>query len=140
MKQQDNRLLVGILIFTIGFLSATLVQFYPETKILIRIALIFSVFYLILGWYIFRSYYHEGSFPVLFLMGYLYSSVFMAAVLEATGWALSTTMVSFTPVWVLAQILVVLKIRKKLSRESLIQFLIEAALLLILSVILLIRI
>ena len=56
MKQSGNNLLIGILIFTIGFLTAALVQFYPETKILIRIAFVFSMIYLALGWYTIPDY------------------------------------------------------------------------------------
>ncbi|MDP3002161.1 MAG: hypothetical protein Q8N38_03415 [Bacteroidales bacterium] len=137
MKQSDNNLLIGILIFTIGFLSAALAQFYPETKILIRIAFVFSMIYLALGWYIFRSYFPEGHPLLLFIMGFLYSGVFIASVFDAANWPLAKTLISIAPVWVAAQILIVIAIRKKLSRESFVQFLIEAGLMLILSIILL---
>ncbi|MCX6254360.1 MAG: hypothetical protein NTV31_07775 [Bacteroidia bacterium] len=140
MKQSGNNLLIGILIFAIGFLSAALVQFYPETKILIRIAFAFSIIYLALGWYIFRSYFPEGHPLLLFLMGFLYSGMFIASVFEATNWPMATTIAFFSPIWVAAQILIVIIIRKKLSRESFVQFLIEAGLLLILSIVMLIRI
>lgn len=140
MKQSANNLLIGILIFTIGFLSAAFAQFYPETKILIRIAFVFSVLYLALGWYIFRSYFPEGHPLLLFIMGFLYAGVFIACVFTAAGWPLATTIICFAPVWVAAQILIVIAIRKKLSRESVVQFLIEGGLLLILSIFLLIRI
>ena len=139
MKQSGNNLLVGILIFTIGFLSAALVQFYPEVKILIRIAFAFSLIYLALGWYIFRSYFPEGHPLLLFFMGYLYAGVFIASVFEATGWPLGTIIVSLAPVWVAAQILIVIAIRKRLSRESFVQFLIEEGLMLILTITLIIR-
>ncbi|TAL62228.1 MAG: hypothetical protein EPN88_13575 [Bacteroidetes bacterium] len=140
MKQKENNLLTGILIFAIGFLSAALSQFYPETKILIWITLVFSIIYFAFGWYIFRSYFPDGSFPVLFLMGYLYSGVFLAAVFGAKQWPLSGTMIPFSIVYVLAQILIVIKMRKKLSGESYIQLLIEAGLLLTLSLTLLIKV
>jgi len=134
MIKLRNNMQTGIRIFTIMFLSAFFVQYYPETKILVWVAITFSIIYLILGWYIFRSYFPEGSPPLLFLMGYLYSGVFLASVFVATGWPLSTTMTYFSPIWALVQIIIIITIRKKLSRESFIQFLIEAGLLLILSV------
>ena len=134
MTKLHNNMRTGIGIFTIIFLSAFFVQYYPETKILVWVALIFSIIYLIMGWYIFRSYFPEGSPPLLFFMGYLYSGVFIAAVFVATGWPLSTTLAYFSPIWALVQIIIIITIRKKLPRESFIQFLIEAGLLLMLSV------
>jgi hypothetical protein len=139
MKQSGNNLLIGILIFTIGFLSASLAQFYPETKILIRIAFAFSMIYLALGWYIFRSYFPEGHPLLLFVMGFLYSGILIASVFEATKWPLATTIIGIAPIWVAAQILMVILIRKKLSRESFVQFLIEGGLMLLLTITLIIR-
>ena len=137
MKQYGNNLLIGILIFTIGFLSAALAQFYPETKILIRIAFIFSMIYLALGWYIFRSYFPEGRPLLLFIMGYLYSGVFIASVFGAIGWPLATTMISIAPVWALGQIILVIVLRKKMPKEGFVQFMIEGGLMLILSIVML---
>jgi len=134
MNQSDNNLLVGILIFTIGFLSAATGQFYPEFKILIRLAFIFSLIYLFLGWYIFRSYFPGGNPLLLFVMGFFYSGIFLASVFHASGWPLASTFVCFTPVWIIAQISLVLSQRKKLSRESVIQFMIESGLLMGLAI------
>lgn len=136
MKQSVNNLVISILVFTIGFLSAVLAQFYPETKILIRIAFVFSTFYLALGWYIFRSYYPEGQPFLLFIMGYFYASIFIASVFSATAWPLATTMVCISPIWALGQIILVIRYRRKMSREGFTQFLIEGGLMLVLSILL----
>jgi len=140
MKQPANSLLITILIFTIAFLSALLAQFNPDAKILIRLTLLFSFVYLFLGWYIFKYYFPDGIFPIRFLMGYLYSSIMITAVFSAAHWPLSSVMVTISPFWALAQSGVVLMIRKKLSVECFIQLLIEAGLMLILSVLMIINI
>ena len=139
MKNSQNNLLTGILIFTIGLLAAGFSQFYPETKMLIRITFIISLIYLTLGWYIFRSYFGGGNPLLLFIMGYLYSGIFMAAVFKATGWPLSSSVVSFAPIWVLGQIILLITLRKKISKEGFAQFLIETGLLVVLTVALLVR-
>jgi len=139
MKQSGNNLVISILIFTIGFISAALAQFYPETKVLIRIAFAFSMIYLTLGWYIFRSYFPEGNPLLLFVMGFLYANVFITSVFAAAQWPMATTMISISPIWATGQIVLVIVLRGKMSKEGFVQFLIEAGLLLILSVILLIQ-
>ena len=139
MKKPLNNLLTGILIFAIGFLAAILSQLYPETKILIRITFIIAMIYLSLGWYIFKSYFPEGHPILLFLMGYLYSSILIASVFSSTGWPMASTIITISPVWVIGQIILVVVLRKKIAGEALTQFVIEAGFLLILSIFLLAR-
>ncbi len=138
MSKPVKNLLTGILIFTIGFISALFSQIYPDVKILIRITFIMSIIYLSLGWYIFRSYIPEGHPLLLFIMGYLYAGVFMASVFAATGWPLSQTIASTAPIWVIGQTILIVVLRKKMTQEVFMQFLIETGLLLILSISLLI--
>jgi hypothetical protein len=129
----------GLRIFIITFLAAVFTQYYPDVKILVSIVIVFSIIYLTLGWYIFRGYFREGSHPLVFLMGYLYSGVFISSVFGAKGWPLSITMVGFSPVWAVSQLIFVFIIRKKLPRESFIHFLFEGGLLVILSLFLIER-
>jgi len=50
----------------------------------------------------------KGILFILFFMGYLYASVFIASVFGAAGWPLATTMISFSPVWAIGQIILVI--------------------------------
>jgi hypothetical protein len=87
----------------------------------------------------FKFYIPEGHPLILFIMGYLYSGVFIASVFAATGWPLSQMVVNFAPVWIMGQIVLVVFLRKKMTREIFVQFFIEAGLLLLLAIFLLIR-
>jgi hypothetical protein len=139
MKQPGNKLLISILIFTIAFLSATLAQYYPGTRILIRIAFLFSIIYLFLGWHIFRYYLPDQIFPLRFFMGYLYASLLITSVFAATQWPMSSILITVSPLWVLIQLILVYLLRNKLSRECFYQLLIEGGLMMILSVLMIIR-
>lgn len=129
----------GLRIFVISFIAAFAAQYYPETKMLIWVTITFSFIFIVSGWYLFRSYFPEGSFPVLFLMGYLYSGVLIASVFGAKQWPLSGTMVPFSMAYVLVQFLIIIKIWKKLNKASLIQLLFEAGVMLGLSILLITR-
>lgn len=134
MKKPTNTLLPGILVFAVGILAAFFSQLYPDTKILIRITFIIAIIYLSLGWYIFKSYIPEAESPLLFLMGYLYSSIFIASVFSTTGWPLASTIISLSIVWIIAQVILIIALRKKMTKEALTQFIIETGFLLILDI------
>jgi len=139
MKKSSRNLLPGILIFTIGFLSALFAQLYPETKILIRITFIISLTYLLLGWRIFNNYIPDINPVIRFIPGYLYASLFITLVFGATKWPLASTIIAISPLWIIGLILFIVLLRKQMLREALIQFIIETAFLLFLDIYLLIK-
>lgn len=140
MKLITQKFNIGIVVFIIGILLSVLALLIPDTRILVWGILTVSLIYLTLGWYIFKGYYPEGHAFLLFLMGYLYSGVFIALVFSITGWPLAITFITVAPVWALIQFAIIFSIRKKISQKALIQFIIEACILLLLDIILIIRI
>jgi hypothetical protein len=139
MKQSYLKMLPGIILFTLTILSAGLSQFYPEIKILFWITILSSLGYLFLGWLIFKGYYPKGEPVLLVLSGYFYSGVLMGSVFTAANWPLANNMTFISFLWIAGQFIIVIAKRNKMAHEAFIQFLIEAAILLILSVILVVR-
>jgi len=135
MKQINQKFNVGIILFIIAILLAGLNFIIPSTKILIWALLLISLVYLLFGWYIFKSYYPEGNTLLLFLMGYLYSGVFIAAVFSASSWPMAKTFISLALVWAIIQLLIIIFSRQKIDRKVFIQLIIEAILLLIVAII-----
>jgi hypothetical protein len=135
MKQINQKFNVGIILFIIAILLAGLNFIIPSTKILIWALLLISLVYLLFGWYIFKSYYPEGNKLLLFLMGYLYSGVFIAAVFSASSWPMAKTFISLALVWAIIQLLIIIFSRQKIDRKVFIQLIIEAILLLIEAII-----
>jgi|LSQX01.3.fsa_nt_gb hypothetical protein len=135
MKQINQKFNVGIILFIIAILLAGLNFIIPSTKILIWALLLISLVYLLFGWYIFKSYYPEGNKLLLFLMGYLYSGVFIAAVFSASSWPMAKTFISLALVWAIIQLLIIIFSRQKIDRKVFIQLIIEAILLLIVAII-----
>jgi len=135
MKQINQKFNVGIILFIIAILLAGLNFIIPSTKILIWALLLISLVYLLFGWYIFKSYYPEGNKLLLFLMGYLYSGVFIAAVFSASSWPMAKTFISLALVWAIIQLLIIIFSRQKIDRKVFIQLITEAILLLIVAII-----
>ena len=129
-----------ITVFAVGILSSILTLIIPETRILLWITFGVSVIYLFLGWYLLKAYYPGGNPLLLFLIGYLYASIFMASFFSAAEWSLAGIFVKLAPVWVVTQFVLLSILRKKIPQKGLIQFIIETGLLFILSILLLVRI
>lgn len=127
------------LIFAIGIVASFIGYFKPGSQFLGGFLIVIPITYLIAGWYFFKGYHPEGRTLLLFIMGYLYSSIFVAFTLAAAEWPMAKTFLSIAPVWVTAQLVIVIMIRKKLTRESLVQFLIESGLMLLLIILFLLK-
>lgn len=125
------------ILFAAGFIAAIFGCTEPGDKFLGGFLLAISIGYFLGGWYYFRGYYPEGQFLLLFILGFLYSSVFMAFTFIANNWPLAKAMISVAPVCALLQILITFTNRKRLEKEGFIQFLIEGGLMLLLSLFLL---
>ena len=67
-------------------------------------------------------------------MGYFYAGVFIGSVFVLAKWPFSKTMIAVSLFWVVVQTVFIIVLRKKMPLKGFIQFLIEAALMLIISV------
>ncbi|MGD0341474.1 MAG: hypothetical protein ABSA76_07190 [Bacteroidales bacterium] len=139
MKKHPVLSFICTTIFIIGIIAIILASriHYSVTPALILLAV--SLIYVFSGWYLFRGYYPEGSPLLLFFTGYLYASVFIAFSFKAGKWPLAATMLYLAPAWAVAQLVITVLIRKKLSKEGLIQMVTEGVIMLALSVVLLFR-
>jgi hypothetical protein len=134
MKKISSLSVLCTLIFLIGIIASFLGVFNQGIKIMEWTTLIVSAIYLVSGWYLFKGYYPEGHPLLLFLMGYLYSSVFMALTFVTASWPLAKTFVAIAIAWAVTQLVMVTVIKKKLSREGFLQFMIEGSIMLIMSI------
>ena len=139
MKKDPALSIICTIIFFIGIVAAFLGYLIPEAKTLKYTLLAVSFIYLFSGWYIFKGYHPDGHPLLLFLMGYLYSSVFLAFAFVTFSLPGAKTFIFIAPFWAATQLIMVAAIRKKLSKEGFIQFLTEGGLMIILSIILLIK-
>lgn len=138
MKKYSALSIISTVIFLIGIIAAFFGHI-PDAKTLKYTLLIVSFIYLFSGWYLFKGYHPEGHPLLLFLIGYLYSSVFMAFTFIAFTWPGAKTFIFIAPFWAAIQIVMVTAIRRKIPKEGFIQFLIEGGFMLIISIILLVK-
>jgi hypothetical protein len=134
MKKTNALSVVCTLIFLIGIVAAFLGFLNRENQLLTTTLLVVSMVYFLSGWYIFKGYHHEGHPLLLFLMGYLYSSVFVSFAFVTAQWPLAKTFIAIAIAWSLIQTVMVITIRKKLTREGFVQFLIEGFLMLTMTI------
>jgi hypothetical protein len=139
MKKNPVLAIICTTIFLIGIIAILLSSRNPGSSIPSHVILAVSLVYLISGWFIFRGYHPEGHPILLFLIGFLYASVFMAFTFKTAVWPLAGTMLFLAPVWAIGLIVLTVMIRKKLSKEGLIQFLTEGGIMLILTIVFLFR-
>jgi|WetSurMetagenome_2_1015567.scaffolds.fasta_scaffold279965_2 hypothetical protein len=139
MKKNSVLILLSTSLFVIGIIAFLIAIRHPGLAALRWLMLSVSLAYLLGGWYLFRGYCPEGDLPWLLLSGFLYASVFMSFTMRASGWPLSGTFVYIGPLWAVAQLIVTVLTRKKMSGEGFVQFLIEGGLMLILTLINLFR-
>lgn len=139
MKETTFRTPIAISIFTIGILSTLLSSYFPEARILTWVLLVISSIYLFLGWFLFKGYHPEGEPVLLFLMGYLYSSIFISSAFASADWPFAGVMAKVSIVWATIQIVLIFILRKKMAVKGFVQFLIEAGLLLFMAVLLISR-
>lgn len=126
-------------IFTTGILSAFLLCYFPGSNLLKWILLGVILIYLFLGWYLFKAYHPHGHTLLLFIMGYLYSGIFVGSLFAIKKWPLAETVMNVTVIWAIAQLTLVITLKNKLTPKNLIQFLIEATLMLGLSIFQIVR-
>jgi hypothetical protein len=138
MKKPIALSLVCTVIFLIGIVAAFLGFLNGGNQLLTWSLLFVSIIYLLSGWYIFKGYHPAGHPLLLFLMGYLYASVFMAFTFVTAEWPMAKGMVAVSLAWALIQIVMVTTIRKKLTREGFLQLIIEGCLMLVMSIVILI--
>jgi len=139
MKQSDTKMLPGIILFTITILSAGLSLYCPGLKFLFWVTFLCSMIYLGMGWLIFRGYYPKGEPLLMILSGYFYSGILIGWVFAAADWPLKDNMSFISFLWIAGQFIIVIAKRNKMPKEGFAQFIIEACLLLILSIILVVR-
>ena len=139
MKKNSVFTFICTTVFLIGIIAILLSSRNPGSVISSRVLLVVSLAYLFSGWYIFKGYHPEGAPILLFLFGFLYASVFMAFTFRAAAWPLAGTFLYLAPIWAAGQLVLTVAIRKKLSKEGLIQFLTEGGIMLILTIVTLFR-
>lgn len=125
--------MISTFLFLTGIVAAFFGSLNPGSKTLYTVLLMVSTLYLITGWYIFKGYHPEGHPLLLFLMGYLYASVFMSFSFTTAVWPLAETFIIIAIAWAAIQLIMISVIRKKIPREGFIQFLIEGVLMLIMT-------
>jgi hypothetical protein len=140
MKESSKISLQCTFIAAVGIISSFFGYFFPGSQFLGGFLLAISIFFLVAGWYFFRGYYPEGHSLLLFLVGYLYASIFMAFTFVISEWPLAKLFITIAPVWLAGLFIVVFIIRKKLTKINFIQFLIEGGILLVLTVLFLFRV
>ncbi len=133
MKTLSPLSITATLIFLVGIIAAFFGYLNPGNMTLARTTLTISIVYLLSGWYLFQGYFPSAHPFLLFFFGFLYASAFMAFAFVIASWPLAKTFISVSPVWPLVLITAVLVTRKKLPKEGLIQFLIEAGIMLALT-------
>lgn len=130
MKKNTSLSVICTILFLTGIIAAFFGFQNQGNLPLSYILLCVSILYLLSGWYIFKGYHPEGHPLLLFLMGYLYAGVFMAFTFVTAGWQLANTFILVAIAWAVIQIVMVSVIKKKLSGEGFMQFLIEGILML----------
>jgi hypothetical protein len=139
MKKNSLQSVGCTIIFAAGIIATIFGILNPGSKFLGGFILGISLAYLLGGWYYFKGYYPDGHPLLLFFIGFLYASVFMACTFFVAAWPLAKTMISIAPGWIVLQILITVAIRKKLPKEGFVQFLIEGGLMLIMIITLIVR-
>ncbi|MBN2861734.1 MAG: hypothetical protein JXN62_01140 [Bacteroidales bacterium] len=134
MEKPKLQFNTGRLIFTAGLILSLSALFITGHQIILWGTLLISLIFLGMGWYFFRAYYPQGNTPLLFLMGYLYASVFIAVVFSASHWPMTDILIIYALICSILQSVIILSLRKKLIRKTFSQFIIEAGILLILSI------
>jgi hypothetical protein len=134
MKKKTSLTVISTVLFLIGIVAAFFGFQNQGNQPLSYILLGVSIIYLLSGWYIFKGYHPEGHPFLLFLMGYLYASVFMAFAFVTADWPLANTFIFVAIAWAVIQIVMITVIKKKLSREGFVQFLLEGSLMLIMTI------
>jgi hypothetical protein len=134
MKRIFTSLTVTTLIFTIAILSSFLSHYFPDIKSFIWIIMTISFLYLFLGWWFFKAYYPDGKLIILLLMGYFYSCLFMAQTFCTADWPFTGTLLRASFLWLSGQLIILFILRKKIPPRGFIQFLIEAAIFLAITV------
>lgn len=137
MKNLKTLSIICTLLFLAGIVAAFFGFLNQGNRMLTYVLLIVSIIYLILGWYFFRGYHPEGHPLLLFLMGYIYSGVFMSFTFISADWPLAKTFIYIAIAWVTIQVAMIISIKKKLSKPAFTQFLIESGLMLIMIIALL---
>jgi hypothetical protein len=134
MKKNTTLSVICTLIFLIGIVTSFFGFLNQGNQLLKYLLLIVSIVYLLSGWYIFKGYHPEGHPLLLFLVGYLYSGVFMAFTFATAGWPLAETFVAIAIAWAVIQIAMITVIRKRLAKEKFVQFLIEGGLMIAMTI------
>lgn len=128
---------------TFVFLTSIIVSIFgylnPGNQFLAGFLLGISITWLLTGWYFLKDYFPEGHPFLLFFFGYLYASVFMTFTFVIASWPLARIFIIISPVWPLILVATVFAIREKLPKEGLIQFLIEAGIMIAFIIIFLIK-
>ena len=140
MGNKNYRSAFAITIFAIWAISFLLSHVTPKFFNLNWIVLVISGIYLLAGWYFFKGYFPGGSGFILFIFGYIYSSIITASVFVSFEWPFANSLVILTPFWLVLLLILLIVFWKKIPKEGLLKFLVESFLLLILVIFLIIQI
>jgi hypothetical protein len=132
----QNKILSGLctVLFLVGIIVSFLDFVNPGSRVPKYILFSVSAGYLFSGWYIFRGYHPDGHPLLLFLFGYLYSSIFAAFAFASAGWPLGFTFVGIAIAWAVIQIIMSSVLRKKLPAGGFGKFLMEGLMMLVMAV------
>jgi hypothetical protein len=129
---------ISRIIFITGVLCILLSSIFHVSSYFSVLALVLSLVYFIGGWYFFKGYYPDGHPVFLFFLGYLYSGVFIGPVFASKQWPMADEMLRGSVLWSAVLIVVIVAsilLKKDKYQKGLKHFLIEAIILLILSII-----
>ena len=138
MKQINLKFNIALLVFVIGIILSSLTLLIPGSKILYMGIFVISLLYFVLGWYLFKGYFPEGNTLLLFFFGYLYSGVFIATVFYGAAWPLTRIFVNISLVWAIVLLSLIFIVKNKMPKRGFFQLIIEASILLVLSILLII--
>ena len=128
MKSYTLRFIFTTTLFAVSIILSFLGNYYIYHPLVMYPLLVVCIIYLLFGWYLFKAYHPDGLLPIRFVMGYLYSGIFIGPLFIAADWPLKKTMIWASLFWILIQAGLVLVTRKTILPKGYRQFIIEALL------------
>ncbi len=125
-------------IFIVGLLCILLSSIFHVLNIFYWLTGVISLVYFFGGWYFFKGYYPEGKPLFLFFLGYIYSGVFLGSAFSSTKLSAAAELLRASTFWsviLIAVIFASILLKKEKFQKGLKNFVIEATILLVLSII-----
>jgi hypothetical protein len=137
VMQTKVRKVVSDSIFLLGIGCILLSSIFHLSDIFYWLTGLFSLIYFFGGWYLFKGYFPEGNSIFLFLIGYIYSGIFMGAAFASKTFLPSVEFLKASLFWsiiLIATNIVAILLDREKYQKGLKYFLIQAIILLILSI------